>query len=93
MLSVVRAIDAVISGSTLQSGLSTLGAQAQAWEVPCDARVSLTININAQTFTVDESVLVRQTTSGACFSGVEGWTDAAVEEYLFGALFVSQIYL
>lgn len=77
----------------MQSSLSTLGTQSQAWEVPCDAKVSLTININAQTFTFDESVLVRQTSSGTCFSGVEGWTDDAVEEYIFGALFVSQVYL
>lgn len=61
--------------------------------MPCDAKVSLTININAQTFTFDETVLVRQTSSGTCFSGVEGWTDDSVDEYIFGALFVSEVYL
>ena len=55
--------------------------------------MSLTININAQTFTFDETVLVRQTSSGTCFSGVEGWTDDSVDEYIFGALFVSEVYL
>ena len=92
-LSVVRAVDAVISGSTLQLGLSTLGAQSQAWEVPCDAKVPLTINTNTETFAFDESVLVRRANNGVCFSRVEGWTDAAVETYIFGALFVSQVYL
>ncbi|KAH9836772.1 acid protease [Rhodofomes roseus] len=85
--------NAVISGSSVQSGLSTLGSQSQAWEVPCDSKVSLAININDQTFTLDESVLVRQTSSGTCFSGVEGWMDGSVDEYIFGALFVSQVYL
>lgn len=85
--------NAVISGSSVQSGLSTLGSQSQAWEVPCNSKVSLTVNINDQTFTFDESVLVRQASSGTCFSGVEGWTDSSVDEYIFGALFVSQVYL
>ena len=61
--------------------------------MPCDTKVSLSININDQTFTLDESVLVRQSSSGTCFSGVEGWTNSSIEEYIFGALFVSQVYL
>ncbi|KZT68462.1 acid protease [Daedalea quercina L-15889] len=85
--------NAVISGSSVQSGLSTLGSQSQAWSVPCDTKVSLSININDQTFTLDQSALVRQSSSGTCFSGVEGWTDSSIEQYIFGALFVSQVYL
>lgn len=85
--------DAAIEGSVLAPGLSSLGTQAQAWTIPCDAKFSFTVDIGSQQFTLDQSTLVVKLSDGSCASGIEGWTDPSVDQYLFGALFIQQFYL
>jgi len=61
--------------------------------VPCDSQFSFSVNINDQQFTLDQSTLVINTGNSQCVSGIEAWTDASIEEYLFGALFIQKFYL
>ncbi|KAI0932879.1 hypothetical protein AcW1_000129 [Taiwanofungus camphoratus] len=82
-----------ISGSSLQSNVSTLGSQAQAWKVSCDAQFTFSVNINSQAFTLDQSILVVEMGNGLCYSGIEGWVDQSVQQYILGARFVSQVYV
>ncbi|CCM01437.1 uncharacterized protein FIBRA_03489 [Fibroporia radiculosa] len=86
-------INAAISGSSLQTGLSSLGNQSQAWTVPCDAQFTFSVVIGSQTFSIDQSALVIQLGNGVCASGIEAWSDQTVDEHLLGALFIQQFYL
>lgn len=86
-------INAAISGSSLQTGLSSLGTQSEAWTVPCDAEFSLTVIIGSQKFTLDQSALVINLGNNVCVSGIEAWTDTSIDEYLLGALFIQKFYL
>ncbi|KZT08959.1 acid protease [Laetiporus sulphureus 93-53] len=88
-----RLINDLISDSSVSSNLSSLGSQAEEWTVPCDAKFTVSFVINDQTFTLDQSVLISELSDGSCVSGIEGWTDPSVEEYLLGARFVSQVYI
>lgn len=89
----METLDNAISGSSLQSNVSTLGSQAQAWKVSCDAQFTFSVNINSQAFTLDQSILVVEMGNGLCYSGIEGWVDQSVQQYILGARFVSQVYV
>ena len=85
--------DDAIPGSNLRPDLSSLGILSQAWTIPCDSSFSFGIVVGSQTFTLDETSLVIQQPNGICVSGIEGWTDETQVNYVFGARFLSTIYL
>ncbi|KAH9949454.1 acid protease [Amylocystis lapponica] len=49
--------------------------------------------VSSQSFTLDQSVLVIDIGNGVCVSGIEGWQDQSVSQYILGALFLSQVYV
>ena len=77
------------------SNTSTLGNLSQAWTVPCASRFSITIGIGQQNFTLDESTLVVDQGIGTsiCTSALEQWTDPQEAVYMFGARFISTVYV
>ena len=94
MLSVLTsAIDDAIPGANLRPDLSSLGNLSEAWTVPCNSSFSFGLVVGSQTFTVDESTLVIEQPDGTCVSGIEAWTDSTQTQYVFGARFLSTIYL
>lgn len=88
-----RLIHDAIPGSNLRPDLSTLGSLSEAWTIPCNASFSYGIVVGTQTFTVDQHTLVLQQPDGSCVSGIEGWTDDTQTQYVFGARFLSTVYL
>ncbi|EKM59995.1 uncharacterized protein PHACADRAFT_138388 [Phanerochaete carnosa HHB-10118-sp] len=82
-----------IPGSNLRPDLSSLGSLSEAWTVPCNSTFSYGIVVGNQVFTVDESTLVLQQPDGTCVSGIEAWTDSTQSQYVFGARFLSTLYL
>ena len=66
---------------------------AQAWTVPCNSTFSYGIIVGSQTFTLDEGDLVLPQPDGSCVSGIEAWLDSTETTYVFGARFLSTIYL
>ena len=54
---------------------------------------STTRTINGQQFTVDQSLLVVDQGDGTCISLIEGFTDSAVTQYIFGQNWLSQLYV
>lgn len=84
--------DDAIPGSN-QVSKSTISGQTVSWEVPCSATVQFTVAINGQQFTVDQSLLVVNQGDGTCISLIEGFTDSAVTQYIFGQNWLSQLYV
>ena len=68
---------------------------SQAWTLPCDSKFTFGLVVGEQTFPLDESVLVIDQGLGnnTCVSGIEGWTDPSEELYMFGARFLSTVYM
>ncbi|OBZ79275.1 hypothetical protein A0H81_00178 [Grifola frondosa] len=92
-LSQAQQIHDAITGAVLQSSLSTIPGQSQAWTVPCNTQISFTVNIGSQSFTVDQSILVVPQSDGTCVSVIEAWTSTNNTQYILGARFISQLYL
>ncbi|TFK57717.1 acid protease [Heliocybe sulcata] len=78
-----------ISGASQFSDPTT---NAIAWTMPCDTKMTFTAVFGTESFSVDESILViNQGTR--CVGAVEGWSDSSFTGYLFGARFLSEVYL
>ncbi|EPQ61141.1 acid protease [Gloeophyllum trabeum ATCC 11539] len=78
-----------ISGA---SQISDASAHAIAWTVPCDTKMSFTAVFGSESFTVDQSILVINQ-GDRCIGGIEGWSDSSLTGYLFGARFLSEVYV
>ena len=76
-----------------QVQMSTIPGATTAWEVPCDTRVTFTVHIGSQQFSVDESLLVVDQGNGKCISLVEGFIDDSVTQYIFGQNWLSALYV
>ncbi|RDX51497.1 acid protease [Lentinus brumalis] len=87
-----RLIHDAIPGSE-QVSKSTISGQTVSWEVPCNSNVQFTVAINGQQFTVDQSLIVVNQGDGTCISLIEGFTDSAVTQYIFGQNWLSQLYV
>ena len=85
--------DDAIPGAQLRQDLSSLPGVAQAWTIPCNSTFSYGIVIGSETFTLDESILVLPQPDGSCVSSIEAWIDTTDTQYVFGARFLSTIYL
>ncbi|KAL6305672.1 aspartic peptidase domain-containing protein [Sparassis latifolia] len=85
-------INGIISGSVYEPSLSSLGSESGAWMVPCDAKYTFTVSIGSQSFTLDQSTLMTNS-DAVCTSGIEGWTDSSITQYILGARFLSQFYV
>lgn len=77
----------------LHPDLSSLGTLSQAWTVPCNSTFSYAIVVGDQTFTVAEDELIIQLLDGSCVSAIEAWTDSDQTHYVFGARFMSTLYV
>ncbi|KAI0089296.1 aspartic peptidase domain-containing protein [Irpex rosettiformis] len=88
-----KLIHDAIPGSQLRSDLSSLGSLSQAYTVPCSSSYTFGVIVGTETFTVETSSLIVKQSHGTCISGIEGWTDASQTQYLFGARFLSTVYL
>lgn len=68
---------------------------SQAWTLPCNSNFTFRLLIGSQIFALDESILVidQGLDDNTCVSGLEGWTDSFETMYLFGARFLSTVYL
>lgn len=84
--------DDVIPGSE-QVQKSTISGQTNSWHVPCNTALQFTVTIGSQKFTVDQSLLVVNQGDGTCISLIEGFTDSAVTQYIFGQNWLSQLYV
>ncbi|RPD59406.1 acid protease [Lentinus tigrinus ALCF2SS1-6] len=87
-----RLIHDAIPGSN-QVSKSTISGQTVSWEVPCNTNVQFTVAINGQQFTVDQSLIIVNQGDGTCISLIEGFTDSAVTQYIFGQNWLSQLYV
>ncbi|KAI0762409.1 aspartic peptidase domain-containing protein [Fomes fomentarius] len=87
-----RLIHDVIPGSE-QVQKSTISGQTNSWHVPCNTALQFTVTIGSQKFTVDQSLLVVNQGDGTCISLIEGFTDSAVTQYIFGQNWLSQLYV
>ncbi|KAL0945557.1 hypothetical protein HGRIS_014718 [Hohenbuehelia grisea] len=87
--SMARAIYAVIPSSSSQPSAN---AETNTWVVPCDTKMQLTVTIGEVTVTLTENALIRSNGT-SCISALEEWKDASASEYLFGATFISAVYL
>ena len=85
--------DDAIPGAQVRADLTSLPGLAQAWTVPCNSTFSYGIIVGSQTFTLDEGDLVLPQPDGSCVSGIEAWLDSSETTYVFGARFLSTIYL
>ncbi|PSR83441.1 hypothetical protein PHLCEN_2v5713 [Hermanssonia centrifuga] len=88
-----KLIHEAIPGSNFRPDLSSLGPLSDAWTIPCDATFSFGLVVGSQTFTLNPDNLIITQPDGTCISGIEGWTDSTQTTYLFGARFLSTIYL
>jgi len=82
--------DAAVKGSSsrpFNNGQSTI------YDVPCNAKFSLSTIIGGQTWQVDQTLLVQKSDNGTCVSNIQGWADPNTKQYLFGSAFLSSLYL
>jgi len=91
-LSQAQLLNELIAGSSYEPTLSSLGNQSGAWLVPCDSTYTFSVTIGGQTFTLDQSTLMTNN-DGVCTSGIEGWVDSKISQYILGARFLSQFYV
>ncbi|KAH9855826.1 acid protease [Lenzites betulinus] len=87
-----RLIHDAITGSQ-QTQMSTIAGQTNSWIVPCDTKITFTVFIGEQGFSVDQSVLVVNQGDGQCVSLIEGFTDPSVTQYILGQNFIAQLYV
>ncbi|KAI0771027.1 acid protease [Trametes elegans] len=87
-----RSIHDAITGSQ-QTQLSTIPGATNAWTVPCNTKMTFTVIIGQQRFTVDQSILVVDIGDGTCVSLIEGFTDTSVTQWILGQNFMSQLYI
>ncbi|KZT22082.1 acid protease [Neolentinus lepideus HHB14362 ss-1] len=78
-----------ISGASRFSDSAT---SAEAWTVPCGTKMTFTAIFGTESFSVDESILVINQ-GERCVGAIEGWSNSSLTGYLFGARFLSEIYL
>ncbi|KAF9039524.1 acid protease [Hymenopellis radicata] len=86
-----RSIFSTVQGAQSHPNPNT--SATNVWDVPCDAKMTLTFTFNGYAVSLDESVLVRQAATGHCISTVEEWIDTSVSEYALGSVFISAIYM
>ncbi|KAJ8520373.1 hypothetical protein ONZ45_g2812 [Pleurotus djamor] len=87
--SIARSIYAGIPGSSRQQAETSVTA---AYTVPCDSKLTVDVQFGDTTVTLKEDVLLLRNGS-TCTSVLEEWNDANISEYLFGATFISAVYL
>jgi hypothetical protein len=51
------------------------------------------MTLGDKTYALDQSALVLQNADGSCYGGLQAWADATESDYLFGAIFVSSVYM
>ncbi|TCD60531.1 hypothetical protein EIP91_009927 [Steccherinum ochraceum] len=86
--------DSIIpQAAVTQPHASTLSTLAQSWTVPCDSDFTFSIFVEQKEYILDESSLVTPRSDGTCVSGIEGWVDPTVTQYLLGARFMSAFYI
>ncbi|TFK31098.1 aspartic peptidase domain-containing protein [Crucibulum laeve] len=85
---IAHSIHSSINGAVLKTQTS----MSSVWSIPCDSRMSLTITVGTHPYMLLEDKLI-QSDNGNCTSAIEGWTDNTNDAYLFGATFISSVYL
>jgi len=88
-----RLIHDSIPGSIAQPAISTLGSLAQTWSIPCNSQFTFGIIVGSNTYTLDTDDLIIHMDDGTCVSAIEAWTSSNLNQYLFGARFMSALYL
>ncbi|KAF9493926.1 acid protease [Pleurotus eryngii] len=88
--SVSRPLFAGIPGSSSQPSSSSPATTA--YTVPCDTKVTLDVRFGEFSVTLREDVLVFKNGT-TCTSAFEEWNDQGMSEFLFGATFISAVYL
>jgi hypothetical protein len=75
------------------SSRPTNNGQSIVYEVPCNAKFSLSTIIGGQNWQVDQTLLVQKLDNGTCVSNIQGWADPDNKQYLFGSAFLSSLYV
>ncbi|KAF4605678.1 hypothetical protein EYR40_004467 [Pleurotus pulmonarius] len=88
--SITRPLFAGIPGSSSQPSSSS--PSTTAYTVPCDTKVTLDVTFGEFSVTLREDVLVFKNGT-TCTSAFEEWNDQGMSEFLFGATFISAVYL
>ncbi|KAF7319826.1 Acid protease [Mycena kentingensis (nom. inval.)] len=89
--SAARSIYSNIPGSVpLPFGLTPF---TNAWSIPCDTKLTLSITFGTFTTSLNQAVLVVPLGTGQCVGALQEWSDGTVSRYLLGAPFIASIYL
>jgi hypothetical protein len=73
--------------SSSQDGTTT------AWQVPCGTQMTFTPTFGSLPVILDQSILVIDEGNNVCVGSIQGFSNASVNEYVFGSTFISQIYM